>query len=76
MLSIKWEECVDVSGGLIDHLGGSSEIVLHIAEISCTLGSLNFIQTSETDTRCRASGTTKFAADENKWQTAKYGEEN
>lgn len=61
--------------GFIDHLGGSSKIMLHIAEISCTPASLNFIRTRGANTRCKASGTTKFVADEKEWQTAKYGEE-
>lgn len=52
MLSIRSEVCVDdgqhlqtiFQAGFIDHLGGSSRIMLHIAEISCTLAALNFFR--------------------------------
>lgn len=50
--------------------------MLHIAEISCTPASLNFIQTRDSNTSCRASRTAEFVADENECEAAKYGEEN
>lgn len=46
--------------GFIDHLGGSSRIMLHIAEISCTLAALNFFQTRDTNTRDGARGATSL----------------